>query len=381
MFSRLYKLQCLKNELLTFILALLVVLATLNGMEISMTLLELAYDLGLNLRKTSNNRGGEYHSACPACGNGTDRFVVWPQFNRYWCRRCEISGDGIQFCREFMKMSFREACERMNDSIRFVDKRDHHHFQQRLAVAIDPPKIWQDKALAFVEWSHKQLLQSSISLEELYQRGLNKNTISMFKLGYCSNPSNPCKDLFRDMEDWGLSRQYKDDGKLKKLWLPSGLIIPTITSSGSVLKLKVRRDRWHKEDTLPKYVEISGSIKCPSIYGDPNHKVGVVLESEIDAMLVQQEAKDICFCMALGGVTKKPDFVTDHLLREAKLILWSLDNDDADRNAALWWRITYAHLRFWPAPVGKSPGDAFKDHAIDLRRWIELGIAEARLLK
>lgn len=78
-------------------------------------LLGLVEDYGLNLRKTSNSQGGEYHSSCPACGDGIDRFVIWPQLNRYWCRRCKISGDGIQFCRDFLGMSFKEACTKVDD--------------------------------------------------------------------------------------------------------------------------------------------------------------------------------------------------------------------------------------------------------------------------
>ena len=44
-----------------------------------MTLLELAQNLGLDLKKTSHTKGGEYHSACPGCGEGVDRFVIWPE--------------------------------------------------------------------------------------------------------------------------------------------------------------------------------------------------------------------------------------------------------------------------------------------------------------
>lgn len=341
-----------------------------------MMLLELAYDLGLDPKKTSNSRGGEYHSSCPGCGDGIDRFVIWPKLNRFWCRRCDISGDAIQFCRNFMKISFRESCERVNDLSRLGGyKEANHSVRENLVIANEPPKIWQDKALAFVEWSQKQLQRSSSAMEALCQRGLNEGTINQFKLGYCVNSSvNAPKDLYRDREDWGLPREYKEDGKVKKLWLPTGLVIPTIYNGGCVLKLKVRRQQWHKEDPLPKYVEISGSMQCPSIYGISTNGVVVVVESELDALLIHQNANDICFCMALGGVSKKPDLQCDRLLRETKLILWCLDNDEAGKNAALWWRKTYSHLKFWPAPVGKSPGDAFKDHGVNLRDWILKGV-------
>lgn len=339
-------------------------------------LLELAGDYGLNLRKTSNSRGGEYHSSCPACGEGIDRFVIWPQINRYWCRRCKINGDGIQFCRDFLGMSFKEACVKVNDFFKLDAKQDGcQEFRNSINAALEPPKLWQEKASAFVQWSQNQLQRSSDMLQTLSLRGLKESTIKQFRLGFCENPvSGYSRDIFRNREEWGLPSECKPNGKPKKLWLPSGLVIPTMSNSGSVLKLKVRRQQWHKEDHLPKYVEISGSMQCSSIFGVTQHQVVVVVESEFDALLIHQNATDLCFCIALGGVTKKPDLHTEHLLRQAKFILWCLDNDEAGRNVAFWWRSAYPNLRFWPAPVGKSPGDAFKDHQVNLRDWILKGI-------
>ena len=340
-----------------------------------MTLLELAQDLGLDFKKTSHCKGGEYHSACPACGEGVDRFVIWPEHNRYWCRRCNVSGDSIQFCRDFMGMSFGEACQRINNTSRFHNPCQlKRPIQGRLSFAQEPAKNWQDKASAFVNWAHRRLKSSPMAMSELHQRGFHDQTIIQNKLGYSINSySSGCHDFFRERSEWGLPCEYKVGGKAKKLWLPAGLVIPTISNDGSVYKLKVRRE-WHIQDPLPKYVEISGSKTCPSLYGEITKKVAIILESELDAMLIQQEAGDVCCCVALGGATKRPDFYTDHLLRKFTLLLWCLDNDEAGKNAALWWRNTYAHLRFWPIPIGKSPGDAVKDHKINLRGWILKGI-------
>ena len=334
-----------------------------------MRLLELAQDFGLNLKKNSSCKGGEYHSACPNCREGVDRFIVWPALNRYWCRRCDVSGDAIQFCRNFLGMSFKEACYKTNEANRIVKDYEHYRFvQENFITAAEPTEEWQNKAKAFVEWSYKKLSQSSIVIEALLKRGLNEMTINKFKLGYCAN------DFYRDRENWGLPREVKENGKEKRLWLPHGLVIPTMSLRNQVFKLKIRRQQWHEGDHSPKYVEISGSMQSPSIYGTNEHKVTIVVESELDAMLIQQEASDICFCIATGGVSKKPDLRCDRLLKETKLILWCLDNDEAGKNAAFWWRNAYRHLKFWPIPIGKSPGNAFVDHGINLREWILKGI-------
>lgn len=344
--------------------------------RLTMLLLELVEDYGLDLKKTSNGKGGEYHSACPKCGEGFDRFVVWPSLNRYWCRRCDVKGDAIQFCREFLGMSFREAYQRVKNeapSYRFEDR--IQQLQEGLQVAHEPSIAWKEKASAFVDWAQIQLEKFPEVRGNLKQRGFQEETIMNFKLGYCIDTSSTRpQDFYRERSSWGLLNEYRDDGRKKKLWLPQGIVIPTLGSKGFTQKLKIRRTHRHKDDNLPKYVEISGSMQSPSVYGDTNLTVVMIIESELDAMLIQQEAKDLCFCVALGGATKKPDVYTDQLLRTTKLILWSLDNDEAGWKESFWWSKRYSQLRFWTVPIGKSPGDAFKDHAINLRDWIYKGI-------
>lgn len=344
-----------------------------------MNLLELTQELRLHLKKTANCKGGEYHGACPSCNDGVDRFMIWPEVNRYWCRRCEINGDAIQFCRDYMQMTFSEACHKTNKTSRLHSEQyllKHSSTAKKILVAKEPPKIWQQKASAFAGWAQKLLAQSPTAMRELHQRGFHDQTIIQFKLGYTFNTGSwGSRDLIRDRTEWGLLPEYKPDGRAKKIWLPSGLVIPTLSHDGCLYRIKIRREKWHPEDPLAKYVEVVGSKPCASIYGEITSQVTIVLESELDAILIQQEAKDLCCCIALGGAQKRPDFYTDQLLRRSKLILCCLDNDEAGRKEALWWRQSYSLLKFWPVPIGKSPGDAVKNHSLDLREWVSNGIA------
>lgn len=65
----------------------------------------------------------------------------------------------------------------------------------------------------------------------------------------------------------------------------------------------------------PKNLEISGSTQSSSRYGEPSKPV-IIVESELDAILIQQETSDLVCSIALGGVSKKPDveFVELHQL-------------------------------------------------------------------
>ena len=80
-----------------------------------MNILDLVREINLHPKRVSSTNGGEYKSECPKCQAGTDRFCIWPNegdSGRYWCRVCECNGDGIQFCRDFLGMTFQEACNK-----------------------------------------------------------------------------------------------------------------------------------------------------------------------------------------------------------------------------------------------------------------------------
>jgi hypothetical protein len=117
-------------------------------------------------------------------------------------------------------------------------------------------------------------------------------------------------------------------------------------------------------------VEISGTWHGPALYGCSEGKPIIVVESELDAMLLQQCASDLCSSMALGGASKRPDLEAHRLLQKAPAIVVSLDVDKAGALAFRWWRQAYPHMKLWPPPIEKSPGDALLA-GIDLRRWID----------
>ncbi len=61
------------------------------------------------LKKVGRTHGGEYAGPCPLCG-GRDRFRVWPERGRFWCRGCGASGDVVDFIMKLRGLSFKDAC-------------------------------------------------------------------------------------------------------------------------------------------------------------------------------------------------------------------------------------------------------------------------------
>ena len=158
-----------------------------------------------------------------------------------------------------------------------------------------------------------------------------------FRLGW--NPTN----LFDQRERWGLALEINENGFPIRQWLPRGIVIPSFQDSHPT-KIKIRRSDWVSEDALPKYVEVSGSTQSPSVYGDLLKPV-IIVESELDAILIQQEAADLVCSVALGGVSKKPDTQLHEWLKQASLILLSLDFDDPGKKRYSFWMKLYSNLR------------------------------------
>jgi len=322
-----------------------------------MNLLDLAKELGLDPRKTSAAHGGEYHCPCPNCG-GTDRFIFWLENDRYWCRRCNSKGDFIQFCRDFLGLPFPAARMKAQKSL------STHQFKSSMDSRSirEPSALWANKADCFSESAHQRLMIDKTAMELIRQRGLTLGAIQKYKLGW-----NPIK-MFHKRSDWGL----EETENYSWICLPAGIVVP-IFEKGRIQKIKIRRSEWKEGDFYGKYYEAPGSSNTTPVFGDPSMNVCIIVEEEFDAMLVIQEAGDLCNCLAIGGAQKRPDFLTHQWLLTKNLLLFALDFDEAGKKEYLYWCESYPNLEPWPVPEEKSPGDFFVKGG-SLRTWISSGL-------
>ncbi|OPZ66674.1 MAG: DNA primase [Candidatus Aerophobetes bacterium ADurb.Bin490] len=320
---------------------------------------------GGTLKKAATTNGGEYCGACPFCG-GKDRFRVWPGTGRYWCRGCNKQGDEIDYLRERRGLSFQGACSFLG--------RDPGERKDKPAPATWTPKesktpgeLWQSKARAFLDVAIKNLwtpggerLRQWLKAE----KGLSDAIIKEAMLGYMPI------DNYESREAWGLETALKENGTEKRLWIPAGLVIPLI-SQNNVIRLRIRRDA---PSDGKRYVYVSGSSPAPLIIGK-DKAAYIIVESELDAWLLAQEAGDLCGTVALGTATAKPDKQTHELLKNAALILISLDTDETGINASWkFWPETYGgKVKRWPTIHGKDASEA-KANDLDLRTWIIAGM-------
>ena len=98
----------------------------------------------------------------------------------------------------------------------------------------------------------------------------------------------------------------------------------------------------------------------------------MVVESELDAILLMQEAGELVGVIALGTASAKPDGQLHERLMKAKTVLCSLDADAAGMKAVSFWR-RYPGFKRWPVVIGKDPTEQQKA-GIPIRAWLNAGL-------
>lgn len=312
---------------------------------------------GLVMKRVSGN---EYAGPCPWCG-GEDRFHVWSETGRYWCRRCERKGDLIQYFRDTKGLNYRDAC-----AMAGIEPKEKSFLPPKRTLltwnptdATPPHPDWQKRAFDLHIESIVELGKNTKAIEWLRARGITPEAAHAAHIGW-----NP-EERREPPESWGL--QATDDKK--DVWIPKGLIIPYIQGS-TVWRVRIRTGK----SEFP-YVVVKGGRAKPMILGNRNASCWIVTESELDGYLIEQQAGDLVGIIPLGSASLKPDTEAHGLLKRARVILVNLDFDAAGANAAQWWTTTgnYRQAKRWPVPALKDPGDYFKAGG-NIRQWIEVGI-------
>jgi hypothetical protein len=235
-------------------------------------------------------------------------------------------------------------------------------------VTAAPGDLWQARARQLVAdgiynlWAPQGKNMVDFLLNE---RGLTEATIKKFLLGFLP------LDRYAAAPEWGLEEILKENGQPKKLWIPMGLSIP-LCHGDQVLRVRIRRP---EPGDGPRYYLLRGSDTRAMVLGQ-DKGVYVLVESELDAILLAQEAGDLVGVVALGNAQARPDTEAMEALGHSRLILVALDDDDAGAQEAQgWWKSHFCQANRWPPLGGKDPGDMLKAGR-SLRTWIEAGLAE-----
>ncbi len=270
-------------------------------------------------------------------------------------------------------MTFPEACAYLGKEMKclpstLAGSRTANKPQWEPRVTTAPNDLWQAKTKELVAEAVRDLWApyGKLALDFLIQnKGLTEATIKEFSLGFIPN------DQWEPAPEWGLVKVLKDNGKAKQLWFPRGHVIP-LWHGDQILRVRIRRPKAAGD---PRFFLLRGSDTRAMILGT-DKPVSVLVESELDALLLHQEAGDLVNVVALGNAQSRPDKEAADLLQQSRLILLALDADAAGgKESWQWWREHYPQARRWAPAAGKDPGDMWA-RGFNIRRWVELGLME-----
>lgn len=350
----------------------------------------MAISSGLQPKHVAATHGGEYQSACPFCGSDK-RLKIWPEQNEhrgsFRCFGCDVWGDNVTWAMKTKGIKYREACEVVGvelsekyrsggghrsstwkDAPRLapVVVQEHKPKEPAPASEIADPVKWSEHAQKLVSWAADRL-PGSPGEAVLKSKGISLETASQLRIGWIS------EDVYRTRESWGLPTVMSEKtGKPKRLWFPQGLVIPHI--SKKVGSEYVDRIRIRRPDGEPRYYVIPGSSPVQMILGESGRFV-MIVESELDAILIDQVAGHITSIIAIGTSAAKPDRPATDRLNQASHITIALDNDEAGNKASAWWCENFKKSIINPVPEGKDPSGAYQA-GVNLYEWVLSGWPE-----
>lgn len=319
----------------------------------------------------------EYSGPCPFCQAGEDRFCIWPEEGRYWCRVCQAKGDAIQFLRDYMHMGYKEACAYLergdccdnnihnnhNNHNNHINNTNHNNHRQTLSP---PSSAWLAQAKPLLTHCQGQLWSDAgaRALSWLRGRGLTDATIQAAGLGYNDH------DHYVDRQAWGLPPEVGENGKPKGLWLPRGVVIPWLIG-GELWGIRFRRPI--KKNERLKYYWLPGGTSNTLYNSDavtPGQPVAL-LESEIDVLTVQQSSY---IAVATGGTSAGRLTKWAARLSTASTVLVAYDNDEGGNEASAYWIDVLSNARRW-RPYWSDANDLHQA-GVDIAKWVQAGINE-----
>jgi DNA primase len=240
----------------------------------------------INLSKTGQN----YRALCPFHPEKTPSFFVSPSKQIFHCFGCGKGGDVLSFLMEYEKLSFIEAL-----SILATKAGIEFQINKSSTYSISKDKLYRIYEIATEIYS-KKLSESQIAQKYLTERGINQESIEIFKIGYAPEE----KDfLYQQLKKLGLDEKIiKTSGLLSNFmdFFRNRIIIPIHDLTGRIVAFGGRL--IEQESTLPKYINSTDTPifkKGNSIFGLWQAKpyirqkgYAILMEGYIDVILSHQ---------------------------------------------------------------------------------------------
>lgn len=320
----------------------------------------------VHLKKAGKN----WKACCPFHDDKTPSFIVSPQKQTWHCYgACSEGGDVFNFAMKHHGWTFKEALSELaretytdvpayqaptqkkeQPSLSYYPTQDTESLSER----------WQRRAKAYLEYCEEAMwADDSTGRDYLMERGFTERTIINNRLGYA----------YKDMwDDWGI---HDNDGSMKKVWLPRGIIIPySFGEYALITRIRTRRLDWVKGDKYPKYISPRGvqNVAHMTRKIQPGDIV-VLTEGEFDGMILKQEIPNPHLVhMATGGTGSARLLEYIAMLSLAEIVFVAFDNDKAGNEVSQYW-MDALNNAVRKVPTHKDIND-MKLAGVNLQQWL-----------
>ena len=139
--------------------------------------------------------GTSFKACCPFHGEETPSFTVSPAKQIYHCFGCSNGGDAIKFVMDYEKLSYPEAIEKIAALTNFNLEYDNNDSQVLNTSILD----------AVNKYYQNNLLSTLNAIQYLSSRGITKESIDKFQIGYASSSNDTISYLKNNFFDLSMA--------------------------------------------------------------------------------------------------------------------------------------------------------------------------------
>lgn len=309
--------------------------------------------------------GANFKACCPFHGEDTPSFTVSPAKQIYHCFGCSNGGDAIKFVMEYEKLSYPEAIEKIAALTNFNLEYDNNDSQALNTSILD----------AVNNYYQNNLFSNSNALQYLNSRGIIKESIDKFQIGYASSSNDTITYLKNNFFDLNMAKELGviDSGSngLYARFIER-ITFPIFLQSGKLVGFGGRTISGHNA----KYINSPATklfnksallfgynLARDSIY---QSKEIIITEGYLDVIMLHQAG--FTNSVATLGTALTSQHMPLLKKSDAKIIL-GYDGDKAGMEAAYKASILLAQNDFLGGVVifqnGQDPADYVKEGRVD----------------
>ena len=309
--------------------------------------------------------GTSFKACCPFHGEETPSFTVSPAKQIYHCFGCSNGGDAIKFVMDYEKLSYPEAIEKIAALTNFNLEYDNNDSQVLNTSILD----------AVNKYYQNNLLSTLNAIQYLSSRGITKESIDKFQIGYASSSNDTISYLKNNFFDLSMAKELGiiDSGSngLYARFIER-ITFPIFLQSGKLVGFGGRTISGHNAKYVNspatklfnKSVLLFGyNLARESIY---QSKEIIITEGYLDVIMLHQAG--FTNSVATLGTALTSQHVPLLKKSDAKVIL-GYDGDKAGMEAAYKASILLAQNDFVGGVVifqnGQDPADYVKEGRVE----------------